>query len=159
MADQKITELPIKTSSGIAATDYLFGIDSSEGYQMLIKDLGDYIIQHVSSSLAGSNQTLAAAISALNSKFVISVNVSGASAVEFAKNLVSAAQLTDSAPKLFSATWSNHGYCIGIIRKVSSGSNGLFVLSMSDAVSFKVYAFWSWGGEDNMHVSQITTVN
>ena len=70
MADQAITALPKKTNSGsnkIAATDYMLGIDSAEGYQMLIKDLGDYIIQNVQSSLMGSNQTLAAALSALNS--------------------------------------------------------------------------------------------
>ena len=71
MADQAITALPKKTYSGsskIAATDYLLGIDSAEGYQMLIQDLGEYIINRVTASLAGSNQTLAAAISALNSK-------------------------------------------------------------------------------------------
>lgn len=66
MADQNITALPKKTSSQLAATDYLLGIDSAEGYQMLIQDLGDYIIQHATSSLAGSNQTLASAITALN---------------------------------------------------------------------------------------------
>jgi len=69
MADQNITALPKKTSSQLAATDYLLGIDSAEGYQMLIQDLGDYIIQHATSSLAGSNQTLASAITALNSNF------------------------------------------------------------------------------------------
>lgn len=70
MADQAITALPKKTYSGssqIASTDYLLGIDSAEGYQMLIQDLGEYIINRVTASLAGSNQTLAAAISALNS--------------------------------------------------------------------------------------------
>ena len=70
MADQNITALPKKTSSQLAATDYLLGIDSAEGYQMLIQDLGDYIIQHATSSLAGSNQTLASAITALNSKLM-----------------------------------------------------------------------------------------
>ena len=71
MADQAITALPKKTYSGsskIEATDYLLGIDSAEGYQMLIQDLGEYIINKVTTSLAGSNQTLVAAISALNSK-------------------------------------------------------------------------------------------
>lgn len=71
MADQAITALPKKTYSGsskIAATDYLLGIDSAEGYQMLIQDLGEYIINKVTTSLAGSNQTLVAAIGALNSK-------------------------------------------------------------------------------------------
>jgi len=71
MADQAITALPKKTYSGssqIAATDYLLGIDSAEGYQMLIQDLGEYIINRATASLAGSTQTLASAISALNSK-------------------------------------------------------------------------------------------
>lgn len=71
MADQNITALPKKTSSQMAATDYLLGIDSAEGYQMLIQDLGDYIIQHATSSLAGANQTLAAAVNALNSKITL----------------------------------------------------------------------------------------
>ena len=69
-ADQAITALPKKTYSGsskIEATDYLLGIDSAEGYQMLIQDLGEYIINKVTTSLAGSNQTLVAAIGALNS--------------------------------------------------------------------------------------------
>ena len=73
MADQNITALPKKTSSQMAATDYLMGIDSAEGYQMLIQDLGDYIIQHATSSLAGANQTLAAAVNALNSKLGVFV--------------------------------------------------------------------------------------
>ena len=65
--DQPITNLPTKVASGIAPTDYMLGIDSAEGYRMLIQDLGDYIIQHATSSLAGSNQTLANVISTLNS--------------------------------------------------------------------------------------------
>lgn len=73
MADQAITALPKKTYSGssqIASTDYLLGIDSAEGYQMLIQDLGEYIINKATANLAGSTQTLAYAISALNSKTV-----------------------------------------------------------------------------------------
>lgn len=78
MADQAITALPKKTYSGssqIAATDYLLGIDSAEGYQMLIQDLGEYIINRATASLAGSTQTLASAISALNSKYKWQFNV------------------------------------------------------------------------------------
>ena len=74
MADQAITALPKKTYSGssqIAATDYLLGIDSAEGYQMLIQDLGEYIINRATASLAGSTQTLASAINALNSKHTL----------------------------------------------------------------------------------------
>lgn len=68
MADQNITELPVKTSSGITSSDYMLGIDSAEGYQMLIRDLGDYIIRNVQvNTIAGSNQTLKSALDALNS--------------------------------------------------------------------------------------------
>lgn len=86
MADQNITALPKKTSSQMAATDYLMGIDSAEGYQMLIQDLGDYIIQHATSSLAGANQTLAAAVNALNSKTTITV-ITNASLLTWAESL------------------------------------------------------------------------
>ena len=59
MADQKVTELPIKGTSGINLADYLFGIDSAEGYQMLISDLAKKIVESYSgSSLAGSARTL-----------------------------------------------------------------------------------------------------
>lgn len=72
--NQPITSLPIKTASGMAATDYLLGIDSAEGYQMLIQDLGDYIIQHATSSLAGQSQTLASVISTLNTDDILPNN-------------------------------------------------------------------------------------
>lgn len=72
--NQPITSLPIKTSSGMAATDYLLGIDSAEGYQMLIQDLGDYIIQHATSLLAGQSQTLASVISALDDDAILPRN-------------------------------------------------------------------------------------
>lgn len=63
MADQKITELPIKKSSAMAATDYLLGIDSNEGYQMLIQDLGDYILRNTSlSDLATTSKNAFGAI-------------------------------------------------------------------------------------------------
>ena len=69
MADQNITELPVKTSSGMTSSDYMLGIDSAEGYQMLIKDLGDYIIRNVQvNTIAGANQTLKSALDTLNSK-------------------------------------------------------------------------------------------
>ena len=69
MADQNITELPVKTSSGITSSDYMLGIDSAEGYQMLIRDLGDYIIRNVQvNTIAGANQTLKSALDTLNSK-------------------------------------------------------------------------------------------
>ena len=71
MADQNITELPVKTSSGITSSDYMLGIDSAEGYQMLIRDLGDYIIRNVQvNTIAGSNQTLKNALDTLNSNAI-----------------------------------------------------------------------------------------
>lgn len=59
MADQKITELPIKGVSGINLADYLLGIDAAEGYQMLISDLAKKIIeQYAGSTLAGTAQPI-----------------------------------------------------------------------------------------------------
>lgn len=70
MAYQKITELPIKNASAINLADYLLGIDAADGYQMLISDLAKKIVEtYAGSSLAGSAQTLKAAIDALNGKF------------------------------------------------------------------------------------------
>lgn len=74
--NQPINTLPIKIASEITATDYILGIGSAEEYQMLIQDLGDYIIQHVTSSLAGESQTLASAISGLNSKQTFNITSS-----------------------------------------------------------------------------------
>lgn len=62
MADQKITELQIKTSTGINLTDYLLGIDSAEGYQMLVSDIAKKIVEdYAGSTLAGSAQSIASA--------------------------------------------------------------------------------------------------
>ena len=60
MADQKITELPIKTSTGINLTDYLLGIDSAEGYQMLVSDIAKKIVEdYAGSTLLGVAQSVA----------------------------------------------------------------------------------------------------
>ena len=67
-AEQAITGLPKKTSSGISAADYFIGIDAAEGYQVLVKDIGDYISQNAPSLLLGSRQTVANALTELNSK-------------------------------------------------------------------------------------------
>ena len=63
MADQKITELPIKTSAGINLTDYLLGIDSAEGYQMLVSDIAKKIVEdYAGSTLLGTAQSVASAL-------------------------------------------------------------------------------------------------
>lgn len=68
MADQKITELPIKTSTGINLTDYLLGIDSAEGYQMLVSDIAKKIVEdYAGSTLLGQAQSVMNAIEQCNS--------------------------------------------------------------------------------------------
>ena len=63
MADQKITELPIRTSTGINLTDYLLGIDSAEGYQMLVSDIAKKIVEdYAGSTLLGTAQSVASAL-------------------------------------------------------------------------------------------------
>lgn len=62
MADQNITELPIKTNSGVASTDYMLGIDSAEGYQILVRDVAKYIVENYNgSAIAGPQQSIQAA--------------------------------------------------------------------------------------------------
>lgn len=69
MADQNITELPIKTNTGVASTDYMLGIDSAEGYQILVRDVAKYIVENYNgSTIAGSAQTIQSAVNELNSK-------------------------------------------------------------------------------------------
>ena len=69
--EQNITALPVKTNTGVANSDYFMGIDSAEGYQILIRDLAKYIMENYNgSTLAGSAQTPKAAIDALNNKTV-----------------------------------------------------------------------------------------
>lgn len=77
MADQKITELPIKNVSGIQSADYLLGIDSAEGYQMLISSIGEYILDRLAlthdsssgaaNSVLGKLAGIATSISSINS--------------------------------------------------------------------------------------------
>ena len=72
MADeyQRVVDLPVKTSSGISLlSDYLMGIDASDGYQMLLNDLAKKIVEdYVGSSLGGSSRSLKAALDAVNTK-------------------------------------------------------------------------------------------
>ncbi len=59
MADQKITELPIKTSAQMNLSDYLLGIDSAEGYQMLVSDIAKKIVEdYAGSTLLGQSQSV-----------------------------------------------------------------------------------------------------
>lgn len=120
MADQAITALPKKTYSGssqIASTDYLLGIDSAEGYQMLIQDLGEYIINRATASLAGSTQTLASAISALNSKLTLTGEYN------YAESFSSAETLGSKLDELLNAQSS---YGIGCYRLSCTASFGVF---------------------------------
>jgi hypothetical protein len=74
MADQNITELPIKTNTGIASTDYMLGIDSAEGYQILVRDVAKYIVENYNgSTILGSAQTVKDAFTSLkNSAYDLS---------------------------------------------------------------------------------------
>ena len=72
--EQNITALPVKTNTGVANSDYFMGIDSAEGYQILIRDLAKYIMENYNgSTLAGQAQTPKAAIDALNSRTRLSM--------------------------------------------------------------------------------------
>ena len=67
---QRVVDLPVKTSSGISLlSDYLMGIDSSDGYQMLINDLAKKIVEdYIGSSLGGTSRTLKTALDAISNQ-------------------------------------------------------------------------------------------
>ncbi len=71
MADINATDLTQETASTMDGNEQIIMFDSAEGKRATVKAVGDYIIQQVTSSLNGSNQTLAAALSALNSNRII----------------------------------------------------------------------------------------
>lgn len=84
MADQNITELPIKTNSGVAASDYMLGIDSAEGYQILVQDVAKYVVENYGlSNLLGSAQSVQSAFTALKTRTPV---LSGAYATALASN-------------------------------------------------------------------------
>ena len=67
MADINATDLTQETASTMDGNEQIIMFDSAEGKRATVKAVGDYIIQQVTSNLNGANQTLAAALSALNS--------------------------------------------------------------------------------------------
>ena len=127
MADQPITSLPVKTSSGMAATDYLLGIDSAEGYQMLIQDLGDYIIQHATSSLAGQSQTIASVINVINTRLT---------------------SITKSVD-LNTLTTSGYYYILGGSANRPVETNGLLSVVTDNDVTQQIYSAYS---STNMYI-------
>ena len=175
MADQAITALPKKTYSGssqIASTDYLLGIDSAEGYQMLIQDLGEYIINRATASLAGSTQTLASAISALNSKSNTYIGTAtGSNRQEFVQNLVTLinnkfplANLANGTVLTGSATWSGQGYCGYVVTRNSGGANitvqigGEIVSALIDTRNLAISAFTDLNSNFTVTTDALTKV-
>ena len=65
---QRVVDLPVKTASGISLlSDYLMGIDTNDGYQMLINDLAKKIVEdYIGSSLGGTSRTLKSALDAIS---------------------------------------------------------------------------------------------
>lgn len=60
-------DLPQETSTTLDGTEQLIGFDTAQGKRVTVNDLAEYILQRKLSSLAGSSQTVAAALTALNS--------------------------------------------------------------------------------------------
>lgn len=156
MADQAITALPKKTYSGssqIASTDYLLGIDSAEGYQMLIQDLGEYIINRATASLAGSTQTLASAISALNSKINSNLSSLYCREYSYATGTSYKDAVTDVISKLGNAIaryWviiqiGSSRFSLMIIKDGTQWSNG--ILTTYGSTTTDVYFVMSRSGQ------------
>ena len=69
MADQKVNELSTATP---ALTDYIMGMSGSAEYKALVSAVAKKIVEdYAGSSLAGSNQSIKAALDGLNSKLAV----------------------------------------------------------------------------------------
>lgn len=69
MADQKVNELSTATP---ALTDYIMGMSGTAEYKALVSAVAKKIVEdYAGSSLAGSNQSVKAALDSLNSKLVV----------------------------------------------------------------------------------------
>lgn len=137
MADQNITELPIKTNTGVASTDYMLGIDSAEGYQILVRDVAKYIVENYNgSTIAGSAQTIQSAVNALNSNLAtastknsgnLGANITGwADYVQFGKIvlvqfvLTNASELTSNSKIVTGLPRPDRSYTIGDFKLFNS---------------------------------------
>ena len=68
MADINATDLTAETLATLDGSENVVLFDTAEGKKVTLQVLADYIITKAVESLMGSNQTVAAALSALNSK-------------------------------------------------------------------------------------------
>lgn len=67
MADQNFMDLASKSSSAISETDYLLGVNASEAYRMLIKDLAEVILNKLTSkTYSGLNTSAKNFVTAIN---------------------------------------------------------------------------------------------
>lgn len=67
MADQNMTDFTQETYSTLDGTEQLCGFDSAEAKRVTVQAVGEYVLKKLTTSLNGSNQTVANALSSLNS--------------------------------------------------------------------------------------------
>ena len=117
MADQKVNELSTATP---ALTDYIMGMGSSAEYKALVSAVAKKIVEdYAGSSLAGSNQSIKAALDGLNSNLATTY---------FAKT---SGNINTSNIDGFTTAGIYSGYIevIGILGLSSSNSYGLLIVS------------------------------
>ncbi len=67
MADINVTDLTQETVSTMDGSEQVIMFDSAEGKRATVAAVGEYVLKKLTTSLNGSNQTVAAALASLNS--------------------------------------------------------------------------------------------
>ena len=67
MADVNVTDLTQETYSTLDGTEQVIMFDSAEGKRATVAAVGEYVLKKLTTSLNGSTQTVANALSSLNS--------------------------------------------------------------------------------------------
>ena len=114
------TDLPQETSTTLDGTEQLIGFDTAQGKRITVAELAEYILQKKLSSLAGSSQTVAAALSALNSNARIRT-------------------VTNVRPATFTLT-DTSWQCFLVIGNITGGGNvfSICTLTTSDPIIEKI---------------------
>ena len=76
MADVNVTDLTQETYSTLDGTEQVIMFDSAEGKRATVAAVGEYVLKKLTTSLNGSTQTVANALSSLNSDLKL-VQLSG----------------------------------------------------------------------------------
>ena len=136
MADINATDLTEETLATLDGQENVVLFDTAEGKKVSLQVLADYVVQKATESLMGSNQTVAAAFTALNSKLSNFQLVSSGSITANGNTTIT----VGSTGQVYLIVTKNNGMaiCTGYgsavrVQTISTGHASQFSFSSSEA--------------------------